>query len=201
LQFDLSAVPPDATVLSATLSLYCFEDPAPDFAVPYTIHRITTPWQDSTATWLDASATLLWTTPGGDYLQDTIQVVTFAGTSTGLWNTSDITSAVDAFVRDPSSNHGITIFAPQHSSEGTLWYSSECATDSLRPKVTVTYATASVMPGAARTVMASSPLAAQGRRSYTLDGRNAGGSHPGVALCRDGATGGQARVYRTVTVR
>ena len=62
LRFDLSALPPNAAIVSASLGLTVDKVYHPGLL---TVRQATTPWTDSTATWNSPDGVALWNTPGG----------------------------------------------------------------------------------------------------------------------------------------
>lgn len=68
LRFNLSTLPANALVTKATLRLKLTDtDPYPLLFRKLDIHRVTSDWNSSTASW-----TAPWTKPGGDYAADSI---------------------------------------------------------------------------------------------------------------------------------
>ena len=62
LRFDLSALPPNAAIVSASLGLTVDKVYHPGLL---TVRQATTPWTDTTATWNSPDGVALWMTPGG----------------------------------------------------------------------------------------------------------------------------------------
>lgn len=73
LQFDLSTIPPDQTIAFATLTVYRDSQiwNGGDNGMPTNVFRVTTPWVNTEATWLQASNATPWTNPGGDFVGTT----------------------------------------------------------------------------------------------------------------------------------
>jgi len=70
LEFDVSELPADQTLLSATLELYYYayiaDDPVGKAVLAYKLTR--TDWVEAQATWNIYKTGSNWTTPGGDYV-------------------------------------------------------------------------------------------------------------------------------------
>jgi hypothetical protein len=171
LQFDISAIPAGATIESATLSMYCFSNPAPSLSRPYWVYQITAPWSAAEATWNLATATQSWAMPGGDILADAMDTVIHPQSFTSAWDNYDVTTAVCAFVADASTNHGVVISPLRHSGAALLWYSSEHAVDSLRPRVTIVYSMTSAIRPLTRVPPTQGIFGLGGSGTYTVNGR------------------------------
>lgn len=131
-QFDISQIPQGSTVSSATLSLYASAVPARTRT--YYAHRITTSWDEGTVTWNTP-----WKTPGGDYAASPISATT---PSTPDWMKWDVTKDVEAFIAGTYPNYGWLIKDDHEGdkpSYETTFYTKEEATETLRPKLVVTF--------------------------------------------------------------
>jgi hypothetical protein len=110
LQFDLSVLPTNVEVVSATLSLFSsFHSAVDDMTVNcYAIKR---PWDVSDATWSNATQSTEWQVPGcggpSDREMDPASSVLVAENNTTY--TWDVTKLARAWVADPSTNHGVVL--------------------------------------------------------------------------------------------
>jgi hypothetical protein len=128
LQFDLSAIPtfPNVTtnVVSATVTL------APGHLAPtgpgtIQVHRVTAPWSESTVTWQSL--------PTGYY--DPAIEASFGNAGTAL--SFGLETLVGAWANGDVPNHGVVLEDP--GTNATNFWSSEHATVSARPELTVCY--------------------------------------------------------------
>lgn len=136
--FNLSDIPSNAIITSATLKLYATAKGSAD-AVVY-IHKITNNWDEGTgnnnktsdgATWNNATGTSLWTTSGGDY-DSYIQTNT---TVTGInqqfsWNVASLVQNLvnqtyadnyGFLLRTNTTSSGTTTFATSDNSNASRW--------------------------------------------------------------------------------
>lgn len=130
LQFDLASIPANATIDSATVTLWEQRNLG---AAIIDVHRATAAWSEATATWnsfqnaYDPSVTASFSNGGAGH----VGPVSF-----------DLTSLVQAF-HEGTPNHGVALV----STTDTTWTSSEGASVSKRPSMQVCY-TQPVCPGA-----------------------------------------------------
>lgn len=133
LQFDVSEIPANSTINSATLSIYhYYVDEGLSATQTLAAHAITGTWAEGTATWNAQPAYESTATDVGD---------SFASNTTG-WRTFDITALVQRWVDGTLTNNGVAV--KQNAEAGTIssiaFYSSDYATDtSLRPKLAINY--------------------------------------------------------------
>ncbi|MBI4024898.1 MAG: DNRLRE domain-containing protein [Verrucomicrobia bacterium] len=106
--FDLSSIPTNSVILSATL---CFAFQPNNASSPATleVHRVTTSWTESGASWKFSDGTNAWT-PGGDFSPaiSSSTTSTFVGDSNTRvdFAFSNLVADVQAWVRQPGSNDG-----------------------------------------------------------------------------------------------
>ncbi|MCG2768868.1 MAG: DNRLRE domain-containing protein, partial [Anaerolineae bacterium] len=159
---DLSSLPTDISVVSATLELYRYEGEAED-AMPVALYRVTREWTEGTgfdvepnptyipdgATWQNASPGVPWDAPGGDYDTSTdyghgpngiISQTTLPVEQGNGRIRLDATAAVRAWIEEGVPNYGV-LLRPL-SGEYTYHYycSRQYETSNLRPRLIVTYA-------------------------------------------------------------
>ncbi|MGI9232620.1 MAG: DNRLRE domain-containing protein, partial [Woeseiaceae bacterium] len=134
LQFDLSGLPPTATIQSATLELYLNSATSADVVEA---HRLLRDWTESGVTWDTYDGANSWATPGGDY--DPGITASFLADSIGP-KSLDITETAKAWVEGSLPNYGLILLSPPNSSGSTNKYHSTDKTDEPWPRLTLTYA-------------------------------------------------------------
>ncbi len=139
IKFDLSSIPSDATVVSASLKLYNDGSYYQD-AGTYNAHCITSPWSESSASWTSG-----WNSSGGDFNSQILDSHSFSG-STGSWFEFDVKSAVQDFISGTVENYGFMIDTPGGDDAGgasmeqeTYFKSKETSNASQRPVLEVVY--------------------------------------------------------------
>ncbi len=146
LRFDLTPlVPANVTVVKAYLELHAIDGAGP---VGFVVHELTKEFEEGgncnlsgAASWVSATATTMWTTPGGDYnpapmssvVSDSINPITIELNP----------SVVQKWINSPSKNYGMMIKASPETGvdecRGAEFASSENSTLSYRPKLTIYY--------------------------------------------------------------
>lgn len=141
IRFDLSSIPRNAQVESATLSLNTSYRSVADDIVA-SVYRMRRPWAEMEATWQLASAGHPWGAPGANDTtvdRDAMPLDQKILTQTGAWYDFNITRAVQEWVTQPSLNYGLVIKGYINRSVQYDFVSSNCPTVSLRPKLTIVY--------------------------------------------------------------
>jgi hypothetical protein len=110
LKFDVSVLPTDVEVVSATLSLRLVARSGVS-AVTVNSYGIKRPWEVSDATWTQATDTTLWEVPwvGGESdreMEPTSSVLVDAPDTTYAW---DVTDLARKWVADPGANYGVLL--------------------------------------------------------------------------------------------
>jgi hypothetical protein len=155
LAFDLSGLPPGATVLTATLAVTMSKTIAGPADVA--LHALSADWgegasdavgeegagalaQPGDATWIytffdDAQ----WTTPGGDYAAAPSAVTTVGDFGPYTWASPELLADVAGWAAEPATNFGwILIGDESEPTTSKRFDSRENAPDS-RPRLTITY--------------------------------------------------------------
>jgi hypothetical protein len=139
-RWDLSGIPPWATVRSAVLTL-TVENLS--VAQEYRIYEVKRPWSEAEVTWRRSAAGRFWRGPGargpGDRGGEVLGTVrpSRTGEVALLLNDGGV-AAVQSWVRVPALNHGFLI-AGDGGADGFSFSSRESPEPSRRPKLTVTY--------------------------------------------------------------
>jgi len=142
LQFDLSQIPPQATINRATLSLLAISrtNTAGVSILAYPLNRW---WQDSSATWNLAATGIAWGTPGASAVptdRASLPIGSQTLLSAPAWYTFELTAPVQEWVLNPGSNHGLILVAPNPGSAVEYAFaSSEHPDVAARPYLSVNY--------------------------------------------------------------
>ncbi|QSQ24405.1 DUF3616 domain-containing protein [Pyxidicoccus parkwayensis] len=139
LKWDVSAIPANALIRSATLTL-TVSDKADQ---TYDFYEVTRAWTESQVTWKRADSTNDWASNGADGSGDrnTTSLGSIRAAATGTYNVALNAAGLDVvrrWVTTPSSNNGL-ILANKDNDNRLEVRSSEYSTKSARPKLTVTW--------------------------------------------------------------
>ena len=138
IHFDLSSIPSGATIDSATLHLFIYQNIGGTDKTN-NIHRITASWTETGVTWNSRDGTTDWDTSGGDYVS-TVTAGTSTGTMADVWVEWDVKTDVQAFVDDTYTNYGWLIkYETEGGMDGVDYYTREYTEADKRPKLEVTY--------------------------------------------------------------
>lgn len=146
IKFDLTDIPSNATITSATLSLYLYDDNSSN-ARTLSAYRLLKDWDEGTVTWNKYDNSNNWTTAGGfdaaDCEQTDIGNVALAASEADGWiditlTAGDVTDWIDGTL----PNYGLLLKVDTESNDQYGYYSSDYTADTtLRPKLTLTYTT------------------------------------------------------------
>ncbi|MFB7711383.1 DNRLRE domain-containing protein [Streptomyces sp. NPDC056105] len=141
LKFPTSSIPATATVLDSKLYMWGAETTTGTDGAIYELHGLNKDFDETAATWNNATSTTPWTAPGGDFsatVSDTVAQVSEVGRH--WW---DATSLTQGWVKTPSSNKGSLLKLKDETGTGpqerTLFLSSETADQQLGPLLRVIY--------------------------------------------------------------
>lgn len=132
LQFDLAAIPAGSHVTSATLSAYAS---AGSGSAPVALHGVTRAWTEA-ATWTTTDGSTAWSQASGDVNTAALASATFTAAAT--WLNWDVTALADKWIKGSLPNQGVQVRAGAALS-GLVLTSSDTATASQRPKLSVTF--------------------------------------------------------------
>jgi hypothetical protein len=128
LKFDLSSIPANSTITSATLYLY--EQGNKTGQITH-IYRVTSSWNETAATWNS------WSAPGGDF-DSGLSYFSYLPDQNNCLLTMEITNLVQTWVNETYNNYGLLLYSlgPNH----IIPYSSkEDGTASRQPKLDIVY--------------------------------------------------------------
>jgi hypothetical protein len=146
ISFDVSSIPAEAEVISATLEVYFIGMRNGTTEKDINCHRVTASFTEGNGTGIDGQAVpgVTWNTKSS--YDGTILDSKTVGDVLGFWYSFDITAAAQVWVNAPAQNFGVLLkqsindWDINNPSGGTKQFaSSEYATVSLRPKLTITY--------------------------------------------------------------
>lgn len=131
-QFNLTEIPPDSVVTSATMNLYA--NNAPFTTVPVNVHRVTSAWNEvnpNGITWNNAQGT------GGQGLMDAAIETTVNVPYHGTAITFPLTSLVGKWVRGDVPNYGVRLEGWNANWDWVLFNSLNATSN--KPTLSVTY--------------------------------------------------------------
>lgn len=127
-KFDLSSIPSNSTVTSATLYLYSKDQKDTQTT---SLYRVTANWSENSVTWLT------WTLLGGDF-DNSVSYFTFIPDPANCMVTMNITSLVQAWVNGTYPNYGLMLYSTGNN-HIIKYVSKEDGTVSEQPRLDVTY--------------------------------------------------------------
>jgi YD repeat-containing protein len=150
IHFDVSSIPADATIESATLELYVAQPAENGFTVG--VHQLTSGWTAGSglgdprcigggASWGYREPDVDWQQPGADYVSSPEATKVHATGEPPDWDRFEIVSLVRKWVRASAPNLGVLLKSQdEQDSHKVLSYATgEETAKALRPKLTVTY--------------------------------------------------------------
>ena len=137
--WDVSSIPAGATITSASIQLTVTNTSTGS----YEVYEALRPWTESEATWSQASAGIPWSSPGAAGTGDrgTAVLGTVSAAALGLLNVALNASGValvQGWVNGGTPNRGFVI-ANSATTDGADVHSSESATVSARPALSIQY--------------------------------------------------------------
>ncbi|MGA5026522.1 DNRLRE domain-containing protein [Streptomyces griseoincarnatus] len=141
LKFPTTGIPSTATVINNRMFLWGAETTTDTDGALYELHALTRDFNETQATWSNATSTITWSSAGGDMspaVSSTVGRVADVGRRE--W---DATSLMQGWIDDPAGNKGVAVKLKDESSAGpqerTLFLSAETADPQLRPYMQVIY--------------------------------------------------------------
>jgi hypothetical protein len=141
IKFDVASIPSNATVTGATLELCLVATRNGAVNKTLNVHEVTASWVEGTGTGIDGQTAsgVTWSTCPA-YNGTSLDSKTIAST-TGTWYGFNIKDLAQSWINGSKGNYGVIIMedAPSTTSGTKDFASSEYATVSQRPKLTVYY--------------------------------------------------------------
>ncbi|MCP8710938.1 DNRLRE domain-containing protein [Streptomyces sp. AC04842] len=141
LKFPTTGIPSTATVINNRMFLWGAETTTDTDGALYELHALTRDFNETQATWNNATSTTAWSSAGGDMspaVSSTVGRVADVGRHE--W---DATSLMQGWIDDPAGNKGVAVRLKDESTAGpqerTLFLSAEAADPQLRPYMQVIY--------------------------------------------------------------
>ncbi len=143
LRFDLSGIPANATITSATLSLWLTDDFS-DNAGTFNVYRVKRAWTEDGATWNAAATGSNWNTPGLDLTTDAegaaiASRVMTAGAANGEKQWTLDPAKVQEWVAGTLANNGLLLKAGLEQNDQYRFASSDYVLPGWRPKLVIHY--------------------------------------------------------------
>ena len=110
LRFDVSFLPPGATVITATLRLYVVSGGGQPITA--SVHSVLRPWQVTEASWNEASAGIAWGAPGANAAgvdRSGSNAASRQVGQMGLWVDFPLRELVQTWVNHPEQNAGVLL--------------------------------------------------------------------------------------------
>ena len=143
IRFDVSQVPEEALVERATLRLYGLRE-TNDAIICLNAYPLLRPWDEDAATWQQPRTNETWGTAGADHpgVDRAAEVSGLRGLVEGVdhWYDIEIADAVQGWVANPESNHGLVITSSGEAAKQVTMSSSEYYDLQRRPSLVITYA-------------------------------------------------------------
>lgn len=136
IKFDLSSIPKETKIISATMKLFCTAQPRPG-AATINMFQIKTTWEESSVNWNG------WVVPNHNTDKDG-----FVGSyeyyeDLNTWHSADVLTAVQSWVANPSTNLGLELWM-EPTMLTVSYASSEHATVENRPTLVIETAPTSI---------------------------------------------------------
>ena len=142
LHFDLSTLPTNAVIDAAELQFYVWNQSYAGRTLDVTAYALLQSWEEYGVTFNSRRAGEPWAVPGADGI-GTDRAGTLAATTrlttANAWARLDLRTAVQGWVTDPASNHGVILIGGPGAAVYFGICSSEYPSVPNRPKLTVTY--------------------------------------------------------------
>jgi hypothetical protein len=153
IKFDLSSIPADAVITSATLSLWTYADYADNDGI-ISVYRLKTPFNETQATWNRSATGVNWQSPGASGANDRESTAigsTQISASEALNTEKQIAlspAMIQELVDGTFANNGFLIKTDAELNDRFDFKTSDIASSqaSQRPKLVIQYTSASITP-------------------------------------------------------
>jgi len=145
LRFDLASIPPGASITSAELKVCLAEEYYCDQKKAIYVHRITSFWKDTEATWNENRNKHNWKSPGGDLDLAIESAASLIGRSSG-WVSWDVTRAVKDWFEGRHINFGFLLRQDINDSNEICFLSSDLKWEAYRPRLVISYELGELSP-------------------------------------------------------
>jgi YD repeat-containing protein len=160
IKFDLSSIPANATITSATLSLWTSQDLSDTDAL-INVYRLKTPFNETQATWNNAASGVSWQTAGASGAND--RESTSIGSASILANEPLDTekqilfdpAKIQEMVNGTFANNGFIIVSSIELNDRFMYRSSDSGTTTQRPKLVIQYTLGGPTPTATNAIVAT----------------------------------------------
>jgi len=144
-RFPSFPVPANATLFLVALSLYLHASDTPD-SMPVSVHAMTNNWTEFGSTWDVRDGVVAWNATGGDFDPAELDLAPAVGTAPG-WYTWAVTGAAVEWWTGRAPNFGLLLREADDDSNVVrghkMFWGSDATDASVRPFLTITYATPS----------------------------------------------------------
>ncbi|MEM4724847.1 MAG: DNRLRE domain-containing protein, partial [Candidatus Hadarchaeum sp.] len=141
LRFDLSSIPPQATINQAILRIYPYErDAAAEIDIE--VYRLLRPWVDVEASWETASASDPWGMPGANGLgvdREATPIITQTVSLIKIWYELNVSELVRGWTNNPQTNYGILLRGLGSVPVAYSFASANYPSISFRPQLVIDY--------------------------------------------------------------
>jgi RHS repeat-associated protein len=180
LKFDLSSIPSNSSVTSATIGLYSYQEAL--LATAIQLRRATQSWTSDLTWQYYKTGNKSWTTPGGDFSSEGSEIaVSDRGAQAGWWTFSKgLTPLAQQWVTGALANQGLILklsddaSCPSCSERNAVFRSSAYSEASKRPYMAITY----LPPASSDSVVSKPTEGTRSARRFTLA---AAWTHTGVS--------------------
>lgn len=139
IRFDISAIPYNATIQKATLTMFC--DGVYTGSTAFALYKVIThTWVENQSTWNNYATASAWTTAGGNYDATALGADVRTGTVNAFYSWDISKAAVQDWLTTPANNRGMIMKSSNEATQNeSSFYSAKSATIMSRPKLTVYY--------------------------------------------------------------